>query len=404
MRTHLHQHRLLIIFFILLASAVLAGCALPVQPVGQRTTDASTEALSDVEPIYIGVSGPLTGPNARYGEQWIKGFDLALEEINGAGGVHGRPLAYIFEDSQSDPKQSVVVAQKFVADPRIIVELGDFASPASMAASPIYQRGGLVQFGFTNSHPDFTKGGGEYTWSNSVTQAQAAPALAEYTIVDLGLDRLAVFYLNTDWGKSTYELYARRAEELGAMIVAAEAYLPEEKDFRSALTRARDANPNSLVLISYQADGALIAQQVKQAGLDVPIVGAGSLQSPDFLKLGGDAVEGVYIQGQFLPSDPRPHVKNVVDRYVAKYNETPDFFAIHAYDTMKLIAQAIELGGPTREGVLKGLYQLKDVPSVIYGKANFDPETRRVVNPQFVNLQVVNGEFVLWDGVKPERK
>lgn len=404
MRTHLHQHRLLIIFFILLASAVLAGCALPVQPVGQRTTDASTEALSDVEPIYIGVSGPLTGPNARYGEQWIKGFDLALEEINGAGGVHGRPLAYIFEDSQSDPKQSVVVAQKFVADPRIIVELGDFASPASMAASPIYQRGGLVQFGFTNSHPDFTKGGGEYTWSNSVTQAQAAPALAEYTVIDLGLDRLAVFYLNTDWGKSTYELYARRAEELGAMIVAAEAYLPEEKDFRSALTRARDANPNGLVLISYQADGALIAQQVKQAGLDVPIVGAGSLQSPDFLKLGGDAVEGVYIQGQFLPSDPRPHVKNVVDRYVAKYNETPDFFAIHAYDTMKLIAQAIELGGPTREGVLKGLYQLKDVPSVIYGKANFDPETRRVVNPQFVNLQVVNGEFVLWDGVKPERK
>jgi len=404
MRTHLYRYRLLIVFFILLISAVLAGCALPVQPVGQTTTGASTDASSDVEPIYIGVSGPLTGPNARYGEQWIKGFDLALEEINGAGGVHGRPLAYIFEDSQSDPKQSVVVAQKFVADPRIIVELGDFASPASMAASPIYQRGGLVQFGFTNSHPDFTKGGGEYTWSNSVTQAQAAPALAEYTVVDLGLDRLAVFYLNTDWGKSTYDLYARRAEELGATIVAAEAYLPEEKDFRSALTRARDANPNGLVLISYQADGALIAQQVKQAGLDVPIVGAGSLQSPDFLKLGGDAVEGVYIQGQFLPSDPRPHVKSVVDRYVAKYNETPDFFAIHAYDTMKLIAKAIELGGPTREGVLKGLYQLKDVPSVIYEKANFDPETRRVVNPQFVNLQVVNGEFVLWDGVKPAKK
>lgn len=388
----------------LIALMGLAGCALPVQPAGQATSGASVDASQNVEPIYIGVSGPLTGPNARYGEQWIKGFDLALEEINGAGGVHGRPLAYIFEDSQSDPKQSVVVAQKFVADPRIIVELGDFASPASMAASPIYQRGGLVQFGFTNSHPDFTKGGGEYTWSNSVTQAQAAPALAEYTVVDLGLDRLAVFYLNTDWGKSTFDLYARRAEELGATIVAAEAYLPEEKDFRSALTRARDANPNGLVLISYQADGALIAQQIKQAGLDVPIVGAGSLQSPDFLKLGGDAVEGVYIQGQFLPTDPRPHVKNVVDRYVAKYNETPDFFAIHAYDTMKLIAQAIELGGPTREGVLKGLYQLKDVPSVIYEKANFDPETRRVVNPQFVNLQVVNGEFVLWDGVKPEKK
>ena len=93
------------------------------------------------EPITMGVSGPLTGPNAQYGAQWKQGFDLALDEINADGGIKGRPLAYMFEDSQSDPRQSVAVAQKFVADPKIVVELGDFSSPASMAASPIYQRG-----------------------------------------------------------------------------------------------------------------------------------------------------------------------------------------------------------------------------------------------------------------------
>src|SRR5579872_283480 len=84
------------------------------------------------EPILLGVSGPLTGPNAQYGAQWKKGFDLALDEINGAGGYQGRKIVYDFEDSQSDPKQSVIVAQKFVADPKIIVELGDFSSTASM--------------------------------------------------------------------------------------------------------------------------------------------------------------------------------------------------------------------------------------------------------------------------------
>ena len=129
------------------------------------------------EPIYLGVSGPLTGPNAQYGAQWKQGFDLALDEINAAGGIKGRPLAYIFEDSQSDPRQSVAIAQKFVADPKIVVELGDFSSPASMAASPIYQRPGLVQFGFTNSHPDFTKGG-DFMWSTSVSQADEQPLLA----------------------------------------------------------------------------------------------------------------------------------------------------------------------------------------------------------------------------------
>jgi branched-chain amino acid transport system substrate-binding protein len=397
-----------------LAAALFASaCAAPVAPSGSAgpasgaaaagTAQADTAAAEAAggEPIYIGISGPLTGQNARYGEQWKKGFDLALEEINGAGGIDGRPLAYIFEDSQSDPKQSVLVAQKFVADPRIIVELGDFSSGASMAASPIYQRGGLVQFGFTNSHPDFTQAGGDYTWSNSVTQAQASPALAEYAVSDLGLNKLAVFYLNTDWGKTSFDLFSQRATELGAEIVAAEAYLAEEKDFRSALTRARTADPNGIVLISYQADGALIAQQLEQAGLNLPVVGASSLQSPDFLKLGGPAAEGVYIRGQFLPDDPNPRVKSVVDRYTAQYNETPDFFAIHAYDTVNLIAEAIKLGGPTREGVHSALPQLKDVPSVIYGVANFDPETRRVVDPQFVDLQVKDGAFVIWDGVKP---
>src|SRR5437879_7289433 len=107
-------------------AAMMAGAALSHAALAQSS-----------EPILLGVSGPLTGPNAQYGAQWKQGFDLALDEINGAGGIKGRPLAYIFEDTQSDPRQSVAVAQKFVADPRIVAELGDFSSPASMAASPI---------------------------------------------------------------------------------------------------------------------------------------------------------------------------------------------------------------------------------------------------------------------------
>src|SRR5262249_45120477 len=127
----------------------------------------SRAAFADAaEPILLGVSGPLTGPNAQYGAQWKQGFDLALDEIHTAGGIHGRKLGDVFEDSQSDPRQSVAIAQKFVSDAKIVMELGDFSSPASMAASPIYQRAGLVQFGFTNSHPDFTKGG-DFMWSTS---------------------------------------------------------------------------------------------------------------------------------------------------------------------------------------------------------------------------------------------
>jgi branched-chain amino acid transport system substrate-binding protein len=399
---------------IVILATLLAACSPAAQP---ATTEpvAATEAVSQptqapaataapsqsTEPIYLGVSGPLTGNNARYGAQWKKGFDLALEEINGAGGINGHKLEYIFEDSQSDPKQSVVVAQKFIADDRIVVELGDFSSTASMAASQIYQRAGLVQFGFTNSHPDFTKAGGDYTWSNSVTQAQAAPALADFAIQTLGVKKLAIFYLNTDWGKSSYGLFAAHAKEIGAEIVSEQAYLPDEKDFRSAITAVRDAKPDGIILYSYQADGALIVQQLRDAGLKQPIVGGGSLQSPDFLKLGGAAVEDVYILGEFLATDPNPAIQAFVKKYQAKYNEEPDLFAVHAYDTIILIAEAIKLGGPTRQGIHDALGKLKDVPSVTNGTVTFDLETRRVQGPKFSPIQVKGGKFVAWDGSKP---
>ena len=384
-------------------AATTAATSAPAAADATATTAPTTAATvaSTGDPIVLGVSGPLTGPNAQYGAQWKKGFDLALDEINGAGGVQGRKLVYQFEDSQADPKQSVTVAQKFVADPKIVVELGDFSSTASMAASKIYERGGLVQFGFTNSHPDFTKAGDDYTWSNSVTQAQASPALADFTLTTLGLKKVAVFYLNTDWGKTSFNLFSAHLKELGGEVVSSQAYLPDEKDFRSALTKARDAKPEGIVLISYQADGALIAQQVQEVGLKTPIVGGASLQSPDYIKLGGKAVEGSYILGEFLPTDPSPLVQAFVTKYKAKYNEDPDLFATIAYDTIILISKAIEIGGPTRQGIHDALPKLKDVPSVLLGKVTFDVATRRVQAPKFPPIQVKNGAFVAWDGTKP---
>src|SRR5512145_2036630 len=107
----------------LLFAALLAACA-------GANQAASVSQSGNPESILIGVSGPLTGQNAQYGAQWKKGFDLALDEVNGNGGVSGRTLSYVFEDSQSDPKQSIAVAQKFVANPKIVIELGDFSSPA----------------------------------------------------------------------------------------------------------------------------------------------------------------------------------------------------------------------------------------------------------------------------------
>lgn len=368
-----------------LGSAALAGLS------------TARSALA-AEPILIGVSGPLTGANAQYGLQWRQGFDLALDAINAEGGIHGRPLAYLFEDSQSDPRQAVAIAQKFVADRRIVIELGDFSSPASMAASPIYQRGGLVQFGFTNSHPDFTKHG-DFTWSPSVSQADEQPMLARYAVSRLGFKRIAILHLNTDWGRTSKDHFARAARELGAEVVATEAYQSEERDFRSTLVRARDANPDGLVLIAYAPDGALIVRSARQLGLRQRILAASSVYSPRFIELGGEAVEGVHTGSRYFPDDPRPEVRSFVEAFRRKYGGAdPDAFNAYAYDAINLAAAAIRLGGTDRRAIRDALGRIRDVPSVIFGKATFDPQTRRILGAQNVELVVKDGRFQLWNG------
>lgn len=352
------------------------------------------------EPIYLGVSGPLTGPNAQYGAQWKQGFDLALDQINGSGGIKGRPLRYIFEDTQSDPKQTVAVAQKFVSDKRIVAELGDFSSPASMAASPIYQRAGLLQFGFTNSHPDFTKTG-DFIWSNSVSQAEEQPLNAAFAVKRLGFRRIAVLHLNTDWGRTSKDHLVTAAKALGAEIVATEGYQPEEKDFRSTLVRVRDAKPDSLFLVSYYADAALLVRQARQTGLTVPVAAASSIYSPKFVELGGDAAEGVFTSSRFFPEDPRPEVQSFVQAFKAKYGKEPDAFNSYAYDTIVLFGQVLrEAPNLDRRTIRDTLAKVKDVPSVIYGKASFDPATRRVAGAQSAELVVKDGRFTLWNGQK----
>jgi branched-chain amino acid transport system substrate-binding protein len=358
----------------------------------------ATRVRADGAPVVIGVSGPLTGQYAQYGADWRRGFDLALAEINGSGGINGRRLAYRFEDSQSDPRQTVAIAQKFVAEGAIVAELGDFSSAASMAASPIYQRNKLVQFGFTNSHPDFTKAG-DYVWSNAPNQADDMPVLAEYAAGKLGLRRLAIAYINGDWGRTSKDLFLPAAAKAGAAVVAAEGYLPNEQDFRSLLVRLRDAKPDGLVLISYYPDGALLVRQARDTGLRVPAVAAGSVYSPKFLELAGDAAEGVYTNTNYFPDDPRPAVQRFVAAYRAAGGEgVPGFYVARAYDAMVLLATVMRQFGPSREAVHDGLKQVRDVPSVLFGSVTFDPETRRVRHPASIDLVVRNGAFVLWDG------
>jgi branched-chain amino acid transport system substrate-binding protein len=362
-------------------------------------TSLSSLGAQKAEPILVGVSGPLTGPVAQYGLAWKKGFDLALDEINGAGGIKGRPLQYLFTDTQNDPKQTIAVAQKYLADPRIVLATGDFSSTSSMAASAVYQRAGLVQFGFNNSNPAFPSGG-DYCWSNSPSDANEAPAQAAY-VHDLGLRKVAVFQLNTDWGKTAGDLTVAALRRAGVDVALREAYLPDEKDFRAIITKAKASGVDGVVFVSYANDAALLVQQIRGQGLSAPIVANGANATADFPRLAGAAAEGVYVAGDFSADDPRPEVREFVKRWRAKYGEEEiDYFAVHAYDSMKLMAAVIAIGGTDRKAIRDAFAKVKDVPSVLFGKVTFNPVTRKVDSFLGARLVIRGGKLVPWEGMR----
>ncbi len=152
------------------------------------------------------------------------------------------------------------------------------------------------------------------------------------------------------------------------------------------------------MLISYENDAALIVQQVRGQGIKVPLVANGSNATAGFLKLAGAAGEGVYVAGDFAADDPRPEVQVFAKKWKAKYNEDLDYFAVHAYDSLKVAAAALNASKLDRASVKDAFAKIKGVPSVIYGQVSFNPVTRRVDDFLGARLVVKGGQLISWTG------
>ncbi|MCX5917065.1 MAG: ABC transporter substrate-binding protein [Deltaproteobacteria bacterium] len=347
------------------------------------------------DPIYIGVSAPLTGNYAEYGQNWKKAMDLGLGWINSAGGVKGRPIELIYTDSKSDPKESAAVAQKYVSDKRIVATMGDFTSTACMAAQPIYDRGGLVQLSPTASHPKFAPGS---VWSFGIigTQAGEGPFMANYAVKILGKKKIAVLYINNDWGIATKDYFVNAAKEMGAEILAIEAFFEADKDFTGVLTKLRGVKPELLYIPSMYNEMALIAKQREKLGwIDILIMGPGSLYSPKLLEIGGASVNGLYTSAVFFPKDPRPEVQKFVKGFEEKYKSAPNMFAAIAYDGINLMAEVLRKAGTDRKAIRDELEKTKNFPGVT-GKITFTE--RRDVIKDYRHLVIKNVEFTLYEG------
>ncbi|WOQ16929.1 ABC transporter substrate-binding protein [Raineyella sp. W15-4] len=356
------------------------------------SSSATAGGGSGTDPVYFGVSSATTGQYAQYGQQFKEAFDLAVEQVNANGGINGRPVALKYEDSQSDPKQSVTVAQKFVADKDVVLAFGDYSSAASIPASPIYTSGKLVQYGFNNSNPAFTEKGTEYQWSTSITTTANYQWTADY-LKKQGVKSVGVTYLNTaDWGIPAFQAFKAEAEKVGLTITDAEGVLDTSDDYRPSLTKAVAGKPEAFVHIGYGPDAAKLVTQLRAIGYQGTFYGGQDEKSFD----GTPDAAGSIIAAQFIETSTDPKVKAFVDAFKQKYpnEQHVTLFEATAYDALNVAVAVAKQGGPTREGILKGFGEVKDVPSVIYGSITFDPATRRVQDPRLTPTILKDGKWV----------
>lgn len=363
--------------FFLAIFLVIAG-----QFAGQQSAVAADE-------IYIALSAPITGDYAEYGNNFKRSVEMGMDLINQKGGVLGKELKVVIGDSKGDPKESSTLAQKFTSDKKIVAEIGDFTSTSCLAAQPIYDEVGMVQLSPTSSHPDFAKGS-KYSFGIIGTQAGEGPFMAMMSD-ELGLKKVAVLYINNDWGIVTDKYYSESLASHGSEVVAREFYFDGERDFTAVLTKLKDSDPDLLFIASMYNDGALINKQKQKLGWDVPVLGPGSLYSPKLIELGGDAVEGLYTNVVFHPRSPKPEVQAFVSEFEKRYEVTPNMFAAVAFDAINLLADAIERAGSTdRKAIRDAVAATKDFPGVT-GKITFT-EVGDVMK-EYTRVQIQDGEF-----------
>ena len=360
------------------------------------STASAAGGASVNDTVSFGVSAAITGQYAQYGEQFKKAFDLAVEQVNASGGINGHPVALKYEDSQSDPKQSVAVAQKFVGDTSVSLVFGDYSSAASIPASPIYTAGKLLQYGYNNSNPAFTLKGSEYQWSTSITTSASYEWEADY-IKSRGVKSVGVTYLNTaDWGIPAFNAFKAEADKIGLTITDAEGVLDSSDDYRPSLTKAVAGQPEAFVHVGYGPDAAKLVTQLRAIGYKGTFYGGQDEKSFD----GTPDAEGSIVGAQFLESSSDPAVQAFVKAFKAKYPNEQHVtgFEAGAYDALNVAVAAAKQGGTTRDGILKGFQQVKDVPSVVYGKITFDPTTRRVASPKLTPTILTGGKWVEYKG------
>ena len=291
--------------------------------------------------IKLGAAEALSGPAGQYGQSIKNGLELALGEINAAGGVKGNKLVLQMEDEQGKKEQAIDVFKKLIFQDRVLMSFGPTLSNSAQSADPIAQAAKMVVFGTSNTAEGITTIG-NFVFRNSVTEADVLPETLRVAVKHAGIKKVAVVYGNDDvFTKSGYDAFKKALDDLKIAVTTTETFAKGDVDFKAQLTKIKATNPDAIVLSALIAEGAPIMVQARNLGLNVPFIGGNGMNSVKVFELAKDRSDDLWVGSPWSLSNQTPANQKFVVAYTQKYKSAPDQFAAQAYDAMNITAQAL---------------------------------------------------------------
>src|SRR6201993_2352148 len=301
-------------------------------------------ANSATAQVKFGVGGPITGPNAATGAQMKNGVDQAVTDLNAAGGILNQKITTEFGDDVSDPKQGVSVANKFAGDGVKFV-IGHYNSGVTIPSSEVYQENGILEITPASTNPTVTERGMWNIFRTCGRDDQQGKVAGEYILAHFKDKKIAFVNDKTTYGKGLADEALKTIKSGGMTEVLNEGINTGEKDYSALVSKIKQSGADLGYFGGLYTEGGLIVRQMRDQGVQAPLMGGDGITSDEFATGGGPGVAGTLMT---YGPDPRnrPEAKDIVAKFRAKGFE-PEAYTLYSYAGVQIIKQAAEAAKST---------------------------------------------------------
>ncbi len=340
------------------ASILITGCG-------------GSDKGSSADTIKIGAIGEMTGGNASYGTSMMRGFNLAVKEINAAGGIDGKKITIVEADTKSEPAEAANAMSKLINQDKVSFVSGIFTSSSAIAACNISETAKVPYLAVGATNPAVTVAKDGSTKPNTFRVCFIDPFQgtvgANFVTNELKAKTAAIYIDNSsDYSKGLADFFKKSFVANGGSIVAEEAYLQKDTDFKAVLTKIKATNPELIYVPGYYEEVGKIIKQARELGITVPIVGGDGWDSPKLPEIAGaEALNNTFFTNHYSPDSDSAESKAFVAAFEKEYNQKPDAPAVLGYDALKLMVDAIKRAGAADPAkVSKALAETKSFNAV----------------------------------------